>query len=236
MGILFLFVIVGKIKNSDWTVFDSLVLSTVFLQAGLHARWVWPTGGQALGPRYLVPALPLVSLLLLKPETWKGIRGGLSTFLKLVVILSLGFELVQTSVKTQEYWTLKQKAFSRFEWGLPTCLQWRSSEENVCLQTARGLILTDPHWMANFKMFWNKLSGKSEQYRLTDFGGHSNRVIDLSTFTSFQGFNYWWGHIPRFLKQAKEASPKSEAVAQVDSKSNPTRLDETPPRQRAHLF
>jgi hypothetical protein len=112
------------------------ILASFFAQACLYACWYSPTGGPALGPRYLVAVTPLL-FLMAEPSLWHGRTSrALATAL---LIWSVVIQLAATSVRMQVYWTLQSRA---------------------------GVALRAPQWWANLEIFAHKLSGREDVYRI----------------------------------------------------------------------
>lgn len=186
---------IAKMRNRRWGSFDSVVVITIVLQTMVHARWVTPTGGSALGPRYLVAVLPLF-FLAIDFDVWAKLPRR---FLIAVAIPCVFFQFVNVGVKAQQYWTLKQFAFTQRVrpedyW---SGFLWSRPDEDRIISSISGVELSFPHPLANLEFFLNKLQRREERYRLSNFGSQSSRVIDLGAFRSLQGFNFWWLHIAR---------------------------------------
>ncbi len=181
LALLFLF------SKAAWR---SPLARCLFLAAGLqlllHARWYDPAGQHAFGPRYLIPILPL--LWLAAPRG----QYALTPVFKGAVALAVLTQLVFSSIKPQQYHTLRERA---------------------------GEALPLPHPAANFLFFAHKLSGLKEGYDLGKFGGSPGRVVDLSDARSLVGFNYAALHLRQArLQDFSAARPKTDAVTDVQKR------------------
>jgi len=158
---------VHKMRKRKLKTLDYCVLFTFLAQLLFYACWWTPLGGNALGPRYLVPIVPLFCLVFYdRLEFTPKIQWGrLASF---IVALSFVFQVVNTSVKPQHYWTLRQRS-------------------PVELHTY--------HWAANLKVFWHKLNSRPEIYDAIQFGGSRSASIDVSDVETLVGMNYWWIHL-----------------------------------------
>lgn len=160
---------------------DLAIIGSFLLQAAFYACWYTPLGGAALGPRYLVATLPILFLVIRGPadlEIWHRKPALTSTLLAFCLV----FQLVQTSIKAQQYWEL---------------------------QTMAGHSLR-PHWLMNFEFFFHKLQTQDEIYEISGPDGFL-RKYDLTKARSQRGLNFWWRHAagyrtPAFDPQIKKAA------------------------------
>lgn len=157
-------------RGSEVRSFRFAILSSIAIAILLHARWPDPSGGDALGPRYLVPIIPLCFLLLPTPEKlFDGPRSWLVA--GLLIGLASVQQFVNTAVKAQQYGSLQARSDQRF---------------------------SVPQWQANFMLFSHKWNGQPEIYDTAPFVGKSDSVpapIDLIDAPTLAGFNFWWNHI-----------------------------------------
>jgi hypothetical protein len=143
---------------------DVAVTASFVLQAAFYACWYTPLGGAALGPRYLVATLPILFLVIRSPaelEIWHRKPVLTST----LVALLFAFQLVQTSIKPQQYWELRTLAGHSLQ----------------------------PHWLMNFEFFRHKLQTQDEIYEVSAPDG-SIRKFDMNKARSLRGLNFWWRH------------------------------------------
>lgn len=168
-----------------------IVLLVIAFQTFLYAKWFSPSGGAALGPRYLVVVLPLFAFLLPTTEWQLAPSTQLRFFVVLLLSWSFFQQTVNASVKPQQYWSMRALSES----GLPM-----------------------PHWMANIELFFQKSEAGNEIYDPETFGGEGSAPLDLRSFKTLSGLNYWWLHASRLLveKEAlKKSGPKAITVGQV---------------------
>jgi Dolichyl-phosphate-mannose-protein mannosyltransferase len=191
--------VAAKLVSRRLTRFDLMILAAALLQSCLYARWVSPSGIEALGPRYLVVILPLLVLSL----DGFSLPCAKQTFFywatASLLFFSLLTQLAHTSVKAQQYWTLRSRA---------------------------GVPLSVPHWLANLKMAWHKGLGKSEIYSTRDYGASENRSISLNNVKTLVGFNYWWLHLYQWRaaqKTLQPSPPNSESVSKMDQRGHRNR-------------
>ncbi len=179
-----------KIKTKSFSHFDASVVAAFCLQAMLYAKWWAPTGGEALGPRHLLPVLPLLFLLLDKenlPWLWRRFR--VSTVL--LVVLSFSFQILHVSVKPQQFWTLEQYARQPLPY---------------------------PPWATNLVFFMQKWKRAPEIYA-GNVGLPPMRPVDLSPFETLQGFNYWWMHLMRARSLEKTSLPNDSEKSAPEPES-----------------
>ncbi len=166
---LFYKIISKKISISDWA-----ILISVIIQSVLYAKWYSPVGDAALGSRYSLVFIPLM-IIFFEPEivVKKFVKYGFI----FVAVFSIFFQVVQSSVKIQQYYTFFNEA---------------KREPSIT------------HWQANFIFFTNKLKGNKEVDNLKSFGINEDKIVDLSRFKSLDGFNYWWLHIWKLYKTSNK--------------------------------
>jgi len=144
---------------------------SIVLTVGLYARWAF--WGEALGPRYFVIFSPLFVMLLSPIVSIVRTRYRYWSVAIAVVVWCFILQGVGTSVKMQQYWTMRSL-----------------SEASLTL----------PHWAANFKLAANKLRHREEIYPAASFGASTNAQIDLRNQRSLQGLNFWWLHLSKLGK------------------------------------
>ena len=155
-----------KIILKSFSALDAAVLGSVFLQAILYAKWFSPVGDEALGPRYLVVVIPVLTLLF---DDFRFPSSAIARFaIVILVVLSIGFQAVQTCVKTQQFYSI---------------------------QLLAGTQIPMPQWLANMKILSHKLGCGNELYTLGMFGIASSATVDLGGAQSFRGLNFWWWHL-----------------------------------------
>gem|GEM_PF-961181 len=153
-----------------------LISENLLLTAAWHS-WI---GGWCYGPRLLVPMLPFWMIpvafwLDASREKW---RRGCFIGLTLVSILT---QLPGIVVKNQEVLQII---------------------ENEMTPDERKYAV--PNYVATLRVFWSKMCNRegTEVYRLSEFGVPTERVIDVSQYKSYLGFNLWTEHLSRRLKKS----------------------------------
>ncbi|MCB0405691.1 MAG: hypothetical protein KDD51_12990 [Bdellovibrionales bacterium] len=173
------------------TLKTAVVLFAIALQTILYARWFSPTGGAALGPRYLIVVLPLFALLIPTTEWQLNLSTQLRFFVVLLLSWSFFQQTVNASVKAQQYWSMRALS-------------------------AHGLPM--PHWMANIELFFHKSEAGSEMYDPQTFGGEDPAPLDLRGFKTLTGLDYWWLHASRLWAEnepLKKSEPKPITIGQM---------------------
>lgn len=130
--------------------------------------------GWSWGQRYLFVVVPLLALSVAYFPSIK-----LTRFVKAIVLLlilsSALIQLMSVSTKIHEPLTMISE------------LKNKSKDANI------GQL------PSTFLLFKHKLLDGSCNYPLSIIGGDPNQSIDLSSYNSFQGFNYWPIHMLKFL-------------------------------------
>lgn len=168
--LLFPYWVWRRTRSSPMAALDWAVVASFLAQAALYACWYRPTGDEALGPRYLLVVIPALFLLVGKEPLGLSARRPFAAAVALALVAGVAFQIVQASVKMQQYYTIEQRA---------------------------GHPLPKPHWQSNLALFVHKVTGKPERYSLSLFGGRSEEIVDVSDVRSLTGLNYWWWHLAR---------------------------------------
>ncbi len=169
--------ILWKIYAKTFRTLDFSILLAITLQVLIYAFWWKPLGDSALGPRYLVAIAPLFVLFLLNTPFEKGERLFLGrhhlqllgkTLMISIAIFSLAVQMINISVKSQQFYTLSLFA----------------KRQPEISQTRTNLILLK-----------HKLLKHDENYQLAEFGLPSSRAFDMSELRSMVGLDFWWAHL-----------------------------------------
>jgi len=99
-----------RIYHFQFTILEACLLSAIVLRTSVYAKWKWPHGDQALGPRYLVAIIPLSVILLAKIPDHFFHSMPLKIVFYLSLTLSLLFNFIHTSIKSQQYWNALRKS------------------------------------------------------------------------------------------------------------------------------
>lgn len=134
----------------------------------LTASWVGWKGGYCWGNRNLVPVVPLLCISWAYID-WKNMQHKI-TFLLLLTI-SLPVQIVAVSLKTHE-WSVLSREFKDHQdpYYLPSQLEGSAN------------------------LFSEKLINSSGIYNSSAFVSEHNHVINLASYESFIGFNFWAVH------------------------------------------
>lgn len=150
---------------------DRAVIASVVLQTLLYARWQSPTGHESLGPRYLVVIVPLFAIWFRHPPAIFTRNRIVRAAVVALLLVSLAEQIVNTSVRPQQFWTLKS--------------------ENILPEGY-------PQWKVNARLFVEKVAGRAEMYCGRDFGQAANGCVDFRNSVTLVGMNYWWLHARKF--------------------------------------
>lgn len=174
-------VAVIKVMNRKWSWLESSLVLAILGQTVVHASWFSPTGSGPLGPRYLVAVIPLM-VMLLHGIDWELIfKWPQRLPLVLLCLMGILAQSLYVFVKPNQYASLKYE------------VQKKGIKRDY-----------EPQWRLGWKFFIHKLSGKEERYPDYFMGKaiHSeeetNGVVDLRSYRTLQGFNFWWVHLRRY--------------------------------------
>lgn len=140
------------------------------LVAGSWCAW---RGGWAWGPRLLVPALPL---WLIPAAFWLELRPTTERYAltAAVTLLSLVMQIPGVLVRDQQINHLRY---------------------NECEPEEQAEFVAD--YPAAWVLLSHKLRTDSEVYRVSEFGVHGERQLDVTSVLTFQGWNLWTEHLAR---------------------------------------
>lgn len=155
------------------SILDLAILTSFLFQLCTYARWFNPLGGECLGPRYLIVLIPALFLFLKREVLFPKAALGRAV-ISLLVVFSFVSQFIHAAVKPQQYWTLHSLAEGQMQ---------------------------KPHWESNFEYFAQKILFKGEKYQVLLNSGEK-REYDLKAYRSLQGFNFWWLHMMRYIKNA----------------------------------
>jgi len=154
--------------------FGLLCLSLVVTWFILMATYKGLQGGYCWGNRLLIPTIPILAISWVFLDWKRGLERWCFTVLSL---LSIVIQLVGVSLKTHEYSVLSNEVTSRYpKFDLP--------------QLPGSLLL-----------FINKLGSSSSVHDAGNYGGPSGQIVDLTSYESFSGFNYWPVHACKLLNE-----------------------------------
>jgi len=129
-------VFLKKIGNRQVDSFDLAIISTIVIHIIFYAKWFSPSGGESLGPRYLVPITPLLFLMMRDPFKTYFPKG----WMKKTAIGFAGFcvamQFVHVCIKSQQFYT------------------YQEHRKIEC-----------SHWEANLRFFAHKLTDGTEKYQ-----------------------------------------------------------------------
>lgn len=171
--------VLWKVYRRRGNALDLSLVLAIALAACLHAVWFSPIGVGPLGPRYLVPVVPLMVMLLAGVPWEKVTHPAVRVVVGFLIVSSIGLQIVNVSVKANQFHTLVAEAGKLAPSFHP-----------------------DPQWRVNLRLFAHKAGGSPELYPASMVGqGAGDQTIDLSPYRSLEGFNYWWLHAIRRGKE-----------------------------------
>lgn len=160
--------VLWKFRTRSFSHLDLALIAAFLLQACLYSKWFSPIGREALGPRYLVATTPLL-IMMLRGFPFESLGRLAKLGLALILIFSILWQGIHSSIKIQSYWTLQ----------------------------ARLGTLQSPHWAVNVSLFQRKLARDNSRLKASDFGGESEKTTSLDDVPTMRGMNYWWAHLGR---------------------------------------
>jgi len=180
---LFIFSPILVIGLFGWRQFASRYRREALLCGGLllcnlllAGAWYEWAGGWSWGPRFLVPLVPL---WLLPAAFWLEREPSRARYWIFVawMLASILVQIPGVVVKDNEIQIIKQKQLTEQERASAP-----SDYVTACL------------------LLWHKLGGRNEIYRAADFHAPSDRELDLTRYSTFNGLNVWTEQVARRMK------------------------------------